>query len=90
MTAPAADPAANPAADLAVRCATLEKRAALALGVVVICVLFGIETSVAHRIAPNPASPLVWSALALGGGAALAVWAWCRLQLARLRQPPRA
>lgn len=77
-----------PAAESAARCATLEKRAALALGAAVVCVLFGIETSVAHRIAPNPASPLVWTGLALGGGVALAVWAWCRLQLRRLRQAP--
>lgn len=78
--------AADPAADLAARSATLEKRAALALGAAVVCVLFGIETSVAHHIAPNPASPLVWTGLALAGSASLAVWAWCRLQLRRLRQ----
>ncbi|WP_425261395.1 hypothetical protein ACPOLB_10945 [Rubrivivax sp. RP6-9] len=76
------------AADPAARRAALEKRAALALGAAVVCVLFGIETSVAHHIAPNPASPLVWTGLALAGSAALAVWAWSRLQLRRLRQAP--
>jgi hypothetical protein len=41
----------------------LDRRAKLAFGVAVICVLFLTETTVAHRTVPHPASPLIWTLL---------------------------
>ncbi len=41
----------------------LERRANNALGICLICVVFALETVVAHHHQPNPASPFVWAAL---------------------------
>lgn len=44
----------------------LQRKAKIALGFAVVLLLFLGETLVAHRMLPNPASPLVWSLLGAG------------------------
>jgi hypothetical protein len=51
----------------------LQRKSAIALGVSVICGVFLLETSFAHRLRPSPASPVVWSVLGLAGAMALAL-----------------
>lgn len=63
-----------------------KQRAQIALGVAVISVVFLGETFMVHRVAPHPASPYVWSALAATGIGALAYALWCRLQQRRAGQ----
>ncbi len=58
--------------------AELLRSARLALGVAVICLLFAIETIVAHHVKPNPASVWVWALLGGAGTAALARFLWLR------------
>lgn len=58
-------------------------KAAIALGVAVICVLFLVETAVAHHHHPSAASPYVWAVLAtVAVGALVASVRW-RLQARR-------
>lgn len=47
-------------------------KAAIALGVAVVTAVFTMETVVAHRVAPNPLSPFVWTGLGLLFAGALA------------------
>lgn len=54
------------------------KKSRIALGMVVVCVIFGVESAVAHQVKPNPLSPLVWTVLAVVGGVALAAHVWFR------------
>ena len=49
------------------------RKAAIALGICVICVVLLVETSIADRAQPNPASPVVWTVLGVVGAVALAV-----------------
>jgi Mg2+ and Co2+ transporter CorA len=56
----------------------LQRRSAIALAVSLICGVFLLETSFAHRAAPSPASPYVWTALGLGAAIALALSAYFR------------
>ena len=64
----------------------LDRRAKLAFGVAVICGLFLVETMVAHRTTPHPASPLIWTVLGIVAVASLALGAlWHR----RARRPGR-
>jgi hypothetical protein len=51
----------------------LQRKSAIALGVSVICGVFLLETSFAHRMTSSPASPYVWTALGLVGAVALAL-----------------
>jgi hypothetical protein len=58
--------------------ATARRRAALCLGASLVCLVFLLETWVAHQRLPSPASPYVWSTLGLASVAGLAGWAWFR------------
>lgn len=49
----------------------LKRKSAIALGVSVICGVFLLETALAHRVTPSPASPVVWSLLGAVGVVAL-------------------
>jgi hypothetical protein len=59
------------------------RRSRIALGVCVICAVFGLETGFAHHKMPSPLSPLVWGLLGVIGVGALVVWAWSRAQARR-------
>jgi hypothetical protein len=61
----------------------LLRRSRIAFGVAAICVLFLIETLVAHRTAPSPASPWVWGALGVIGLGACGGGLWWRAQARR-------
>jgi peptidoglycan/LPS O-acetylase OafA/YrhL len=54
----------------------LKKRAQIAWGLALICLLFLLETWNADRLLPNKASPLIWTVLALAALvlAAAALW----------------
>jgi hypothetical protein len=52
------------------------RKARLFLGLAVVLALFLGETVVADRRLPNPASPIVWTALGAGIVACLALAAW--------------
>lgn len=62
-----------------------EKKSKIALGIAVICLIFGLETIMADRRAPNPLSPLVWSVLALVGAVALVAGVWFHRKAKRQR-----
>lgn len=53
-------------------------RSSIALGVAVVLLVLIGETSVAHRMHPNPASPYVWTALGLCAAVALVASFWFR------------
>jgi hypothetical protein len=56
-----------------------ERKAAIATGIAVICVLFGVESAVAHHHVPSPLSWLVWTLLgAVGTVSAVAAIAYRR------------
>lgn len=56
--------------------AELRRKSALALGITVISLVFILETSIAHRTTPSPASPIVWTVLGVTalGGVVMALW----------------
>jgi hypothetical protein len=55
------EPAENPARQIK----ELKNRGAIALGISLICVVFLVETGVAHQTMPSAASPVVWTGLSL-------------------------
>ena len=65
------------------------RRSQVCFGVAVICVLFLVETAVAHRSVPHPASPIVWSLLGLVGTGAVVAGIVCRLRARRTGQAAR-
>lgn len=52
------------------------RRSKIALGLCVICVLFLVETAVAHRTTPSPHSPLIWTVLGAVAVLCAGVAAW--------------
>ncbi|MCA3181664.1 MAG: hypothetical protein O9345_07890 [Burkholderiaceae bacterium] len=49
-----------------------ERKSAIATGIAVICLMFGIESAVVHHSVPSPLSWIVWTLLgAVGGASAL-------------------
>lgn len=66
---------------------SLDRRAKLAFGIALICGLFLVETAVAHRSTPHPASVFIWAALGTVAVGALVLGAvWHR----RARRPAAA
>ena len=61
----------------------LLRRSRLAFGLAVVCVMFLVETSVAHRVTPHPASPVVWGVLGSLMLLLLGASAWWRYQAGR-------
>jgi multisubunit Na+/H+ antiporter MnhB subunit len=55
-----------------------ERKSKIALGIFIICLIFGLETRLADARMPNPLSPLVWTVLGLVGACALAASLWFR------------
>ncbi len=58
-------------------------RSRIALGIFCICAIFILETGVADRIHPSPASPYVWGVLATVAAIALAAYLRYRLPAGR-------
>lgn len=56
------------------------RKARLCLGGALICVLFLVETFVAHQSRPNSASPYVWSALGFVALVMLGLAAWFHMR----------
>jgi hypothetical protein len=57
-----------------------KRKSAIALGIGLICGVFLLETSFAHQVMPNPASPYVWSLLGAVGVIALALSVYWRVK----------
>jgi hypothetical protein len=54
-------------------------RSRIAYGLSLVCLMFVLETAVAHRSAPQPASAWIWGGLGLGALAGLLLgWLWGR------------
>ena len=62
----------------------LRDRGSIAMGMAVICLLFLIETVVAHQTTPNALSPLVWSVLGCVGIVSVVLAAVWRARAKRL------
>lgn len=62
----------------------LDDRGSIAMGIAVICLLFLIETVVAHQTTPNALSPLVWSVLGGVGAVSMVLAAVWRTRAKRL------
>lgn len=56
----------------------LRRKSAIALGISLVCLLFLLETALAHRVMPSPASPFVWSLLGAVGVSALGLSVYYR------------
>ncbi len=54
------------------------RKANNALGAFVIALLFLVESTVAHRVAPSPLSPFIWAVLGIVAIASLAIYFRCR------------
>jgi uncharacterized membrane protein YhaH (DUF805 family) len=58
----------------------LQRRAAIAFGIGLICLVFLLETAVAHRRLASAASPWVWTVLGLVAALAFARGMWLRVR----------
>jgi hypothetical protein len=59
-----------------------QRKSYYALGVVVLCVMFFLETFTADHARPNPATRYVWAALGATASFALALYFWYRRKMA--------
>lgn len=62
------------------------RRSQLSFGLALVCGLFLLETAVAHRTTPHPASPLIWTVLGLLALAGVASGLWCAARAAQARR----
>jgi tellurite resistance protein TehA-like permease len=58
----------------------LQRRASIAFGIALICLVFLLETAVAHQRLPSAASPWVWTALGLVAALACGRGVWLRVR----------
>jgi drug/metabolite transporter (DMT)-like permease len=65
------------------------RQAAIALGIGLICLVFLLETAIAHRTHPSPASPYVWGGLGTVALLAFGRVLWLRLRRRRDGDPGR-
>lgn len=66
-----------------------KRQAAIALGTCVICLTFLLETAIAHRTHPSPASPYVWGGLGTVALLAFGRFLWLRRRRRRDGDPGR-
>ena len=59
------------------------RQSAIALGIGCICLVFLLETSIAHRTYPSAASPYVWGGLGAAAALAFGRALWLRLRARR-------
>jgi hypothetical protein len=59
-----------------------QRKSYYALGVVVLCVMFFLETFTADHARPNPATPYVWATLGVAATIALALYFGYRRKMA--------
>lgn len=64
--------------------ARYRRKANNALGVLVICLMFFVETAVADHSEPNPMSAKVWTMLGLMAAVSVVAWFWFQHQARRL------
>jgi hypothetical protein len=51
-----------------------------ALGVLVLSLMFLLESALAHHKNPSPASPYFWTAFSLAAGASFVLFCWFRMK----------
>lgn len=64
------------------------RKANNALGAFVIALLFLVESTVAHRVAPSPLSPFIWAVLGIVAIASVAICLRCRRKASQCGDAP--